>query len=308
MTRIIDEIGNHEKGPLVVFIACTHGNEQEGYEALKIVFEKIRTHHIEIKGKLIGVLGNVGAMQANQRYLDYDLNRSWLADYIQLARQQQNNPLYAEDRELLQLHDLIADLLASADGQKKYIIDLHATSSEQGNFIVVPERDGNHPITHSLHLPVVLSLEQYLKGTLMNYFHDENTLSLVFEGGLIDSLAAVELHESGIWEILEGTGLISRHDHKEVDHYRNKLRKVAASLPKKIKVVYRHWVDQMDEFAMNPGFTNFDAVEKGQSLAKDRKGIVYAPCEGLIMMPLYQPKGNDGFFIVKEITDSVQHA
>jgi succinylglutamate desuccinylase len=301
MSRIIDEIGNKERGPLVIFIACTHGNEREGYEALKIVFDKIRTEQIQIKGKVIGLIGNMQAMMANQRYLDYDLNRAWLEENIVKVSNQKGNYLFAEDAELVQLNDLVSQLLNDIGHKLKFVIDLHATSSDLGNFIVVPDRFNNHPIISTLHLPVILSLDQYLKGTFMDYFHRSDTVSLVFEGGLITSLAAVELHESGIWEMLEATGSISRHDHKEVDHYRNKLRKVAESLPKKVQVIHRHWVDNMDEFSMKPGFKNFDAINKGQWLANDRKGKVLAPQSGLIMMPLYQPKGNDGFFIVKEI-------
>jgi succinylglutamate desuccinylase len=50
-------------------------------------------------------------------------------------------------------------------------------------------------------------------------------------------------------------------------------------------------------FKMFPGFQNFSPIRKGEPLATDRHGIVYAPNGGCILMPLYQGQGNDGFFI-----------
>ena len=52
---------------------------------------------------------------------------------------------------------------------------------------------------------------------------------------------------------------------------------------------------------MEPGFRNFDPVRRAQILATDRDGEITAPESGLIMMPLYQKQGNDGFFIVRPV-------
>jgi succinylglutamate desuccinylase len=52
---------------------------------------------------------------------------------------------------------------------------------------------------------------------------------------------------------------------------------------------------------MRPGFRNFQAVKKKEILADDRKGSIKAIDNGLILMPLYQKQGNDGFFLVRTI-------
>jgi succinylglutamate desuccinylase len=52
---------------------------------------------------------------------------------------------------------------------------------------------------------------------------------------------------------------------------------------------------------MEPGFTNFQAVRRGKVLARDRTGEIKASETGLILMPLYQTLGNDGFFLVREV-------
>jgi hypothetical protein len=58
---------------------------------------------------------------------------------------------------------------------------------------------------------------------------------------------------------------------------------------------------EIDGFAMNPGFENFQPVRRGQVLARNNKGEIRAPENGLILMPLYQKLGEDGFFIGREV-------
>ena len=52
---------------------------------------------------------------------------------------------------------------------------------------------------------------------------------------------------------------------------------------------------------MKPGFDNFDPVTRGDVLASDKNGAVTASESGLLLMPLYQKLGEDGFFIGREI-------
>jgi succinylglutamate desuccinylase len=51
---------------------------------------------------------------------------------------------------------------------------------------------------------------------------------------------------------------------------------------------------------MRPGYRNFQRVAKGEIVATDRRGPVRTREAGRILMPLYQVKGNDGFFLVRE--------
>ena len=43
---------------------------------------------------------------------------------------------------------------------------------------------------------------------------------------------------------------------------------------------------------MRPGYVNFQTVATGDILADDVNGVVEAPCDGLMLMPLYQPSGS----------------
>ena len=52
---------------------------------------------------------------------------------------------------------------------------------------------------------------------------------------------------------------------------------------------------------MQAGFENFATVSKGQLLARDRFGPVTAPQSGIVLLPLYQQPGDDGFFVARAV-------
>ena len=52
---------------------------------------------------------------------------------------------------------------------------------------------------------------------------------------------------------------------------------------------------------MELGFENFRRVKKGELLAEQKSGAVLANESGLILMPLYQTLGEDGFFLGREV-------
>jgi hypothetical protein len=53
---------------------------------------------------------------------------------------------------------------------------------------------------------------------------------------------------------------------------------------------------------MDPGFSSFQAVRAGQRLAMKNAEVVLSPFSGSIFMPLYQSKGNDGFFLIRRFS------
>ncbi len=299
MERILGKLEGHQPGPLIICLAGVHGNEQLGLHAFQNVYGAITKHNIEFRGKLVGLGGNLKAIQSGRRFIDYDLNRCWIDDFVSDIVSN-NSSVGAEDEELRAIHEIIEK---ESHGQfnLKVIADLHGTSAERGNFIVVPEEIDNHPIIKNLKLPLVIDLHRYLRGTLLSYYTSRGFIAFAFEGGLIGTSEAYRIHTSGLWEILETAGCISAHDHHQEDHYANHLIEMSANLPARVKVLHRHTIHPEDGFRMYPGFFNFQEIHEGQELALDRKGTITAPCDGLIFMPLYQAEGDDGFFIVKEV-------
>ena len=299
MERILGTIKGKHPGPLVICLAGVHGNEQLGLHAFQNVYSGIIKNNIPFRGKLIGLAGNLKAILSGRRFIDYDLNRCWTDDFVRQVNNGKAVP-QAEDEELKSIYDII-HREDTGDYHLKVMVDLHGTSAEKGNFIVVPEELGSHSIIESLKLPIVIDLHKYLNGTLLSYYSDRGFIAFAFEGGLIGSTEAYRLHTSGLWEILETAGCVTEHDHHRQDHYSNHLTEMGANLPSRVRVLYRHLVNPADGFRMYPGFHNFQPVHKNQELAIDSRGVIKSPHDGLIFMPLYQPEGDDGFFIVEEI-------
>ena len=161
----------------------------------------------------------------------------------------------------------------------------------------------NDEVVKSLKLPVVINLENYIHGTLLHYAKSLGfQTSFAFEGGQIGSQKSIELHTYGLWQILTSLGImeetqgLSRHL-----HYKELVGSLQTNNPKTVRVLYRHAVKKADYFHMKSGFENFQRIEKGELLAKDRNGSIHSPLSGYIFMPLYQNTGSDGFFIVEEI-------
>jgi succinylglutamate desuccinylase len=301
MDRILGIIEGDQPGPLVICVAALHGNEQIGLHAFRNVFGAIMQHGIHVKGKIVGIAGNLKAIQSNVRFIDYDLNRVWVEDRINNICHG-TSPELAEDEELVAIKDIIQKE-SQGVWTEKVLIDLHSTSSDKGNFLVVPSDEIDHPILKAVGLPIVVNLDNYLMGTLLSYYHKLGFVSCAFEGGTIGTNAVFQLHTSGLWEILDQSGCISHHDHELEDHYINQLEEVSRSLPEKVSATYRHSVHKQDGFRMLPGFHNFQPVQEGQHLAQDKNGPIYAPKAGMVFLPLYQTEGEDGFFLVEEIKE-----
>ena len=74
---------------------------------------------------------------------------------------------------------------------------------------------------------------------------------------------------------------------------------------KKIKgtyaVKYIHKIKQDDEFLMHPNMLNFQKITRGETIGHDIRGTVQSPNSGYLLMPLYQSKGKEGFYIIDQI-------
>ena len=104
-----------------------------------------------------------------------------------------------------------------------------------------------------------------------------------------------------IYVALDATGLARGALDVEVGRSRRLLEQRRAGLPHVMEVVSRHAITDADRFAMEPGFRNLDRARGGQLLARDARGEILAPRDGLVILPLYQPSGSDGFFWGREI-------
>lgn len=298
--RVIGTYGIEQTGPLVIAVGGIHGNEPAGIRALERVFARLERDQPELKGRFVGLRGNLQALRFRERYLERDLNRLWTEAHIQLTRERQRRArtLCPEDRELLALLEVLGHW-DQTSFHPKILIDLHTTSAPGGRFSVVEDDPRSLQLASALHAPVIMGLTKALIGTTASYCVDRGWHGLAFEAGQHHDPRAIDDHVAAIWTILQALEALPPELQAHAETCSVHLQAEAQHLPDLVEVVYRHVIAAQDGFRMRPGYINFQPVEAGEHLADDRQGPILAPFNGLILMPLYQSQGADGFFIVQ---------
>jgi len=306
--RIIDSYQGKEKGPLLFVLGSIHGNEPAGTLALQQLFSMLRAEpqknpDFSFRGRLIGIRGNLRAIKKNQRFINKDLNRQWTSDNIARVISAPVNSLDSEDQELRELIHCIKTEIANYQPEEIILLDLHTTTAFGGIFTIVSDDSRSVSLGLSMHAPVIKGLLSGISGTSLHYFNTKNfgipTTALCFESGQHQEPMAVTRAVSALVSFLRAVGSVKSED---VEHRHDLLLKThAKNLPTITELVTVHSIKKGDNFTMQPGYSNFQKIQKGTLLASDRNGNILAPCDGMILMPLYQPQGDDGFFIVKEI-------
>lgn len=303
-TRTRRFIGAYEgprPGPTMVIVGGIHGNEPAGVTAVQQVLQELRSHAVPLRGRVLGIAGNLGALRENVRYLDRDLNRLWYPDHLARLREAPRERASPEDIEQLELLDIFERLDASFD-HPLIVIDLHSFSAEGPPFSVFADALRNRPIALRMQVPIIFGLEESVEGTLLGYLVDRGHIAVGFEAGQHEDPRTLENHVAAIWVALVAGGLLSRHEAPGIEQSEAQLERAADGLPRAVEIVYRHAITPEDEFRMDPGWSNFVELRRGQKLAVDRRGFVGAPTDGRILMPLYQGLGEDGFFVARDVS------
>ncbi|MFN9547590.1 MAG: aspartoacylase [Cyanobacteriota bacterium] len=121
---------NNEPGATgqVLVIAGTHGNERNGVQLLERWRQAPeRLGHSGLA--VIAVAGNPAAIAAGRRYLDRDLNRSFLPELLE-------DPGHQE-LEVQRARELLASWGPRGANPCRVAIDLHSTTAAMGNSLVV---------------------------------------------------------------------------------------------------------------------------------------------------------------------------
>jgi len=256
-----------------------------------------------LNGQFLGIAGNLGALAAGFRFLNEDLNRIWSDERI--ARQRTGSSTYSSDtsseaQEQRELIGIIDRVFQDAKGDI-FFVDLHTTSASGGPFTIFGDTLSNRRFALNFPVPMILGLEEQIEGTLLEYVGNRGATTLGFEAGPHESPASVARQEAAIWIALTATGILNKRDCPLFSASRQRLQEASSGLPRAVEVRHRHAVSGDEAFLMDPGFENFDRVEKGHTLARNSNGRILAPLSGRILLPLYQSQGSDGFFLVKKI-------
>ena len=293
-------IGNPEGETLIVF-GSVHGNEAGGVSAIRRILPQLENLQGKIRGRVYFLAGNTRAFAKSVRFIDADLNRHWTLENIT------NNlpdspvlPKISEDREQRELLQIFNEIFSEAKAEI-YALDLHSTSAEGIPFGTVGDTLRNRGFAEKFPITFLLGIEEQLDGTILEYLNNLGAVTLGFEGGQHVAESTVDNHEALIWFALVNSGNLSKTDIPEFEKYRGILEK-ATGTRRILEIRHRQAVAPDDEFEMNAGFENFQPVKRGQILAKDKRGEIKARESGMILMPLYQKLGEDGFFIGREIS------
>jgi len=297
--RIIDQWPGDPNGPTLIVVGSIHGNEPSGRLALARAARFVDGKAGDLKGRVLFLTGNVKASDAGVRFVDSDLNRHWTRENIlRNSTSSPGGPL-TEDSEQKELLELIREQLRTARNEV-FVLDLHSTSAGGAPFATVGDTMRNRRFAMSFPVTILLGIEEQLEGTLLEFLNNEGAVTLGFEAGQHDDPASVENHEALVLLALVYSGVLKKEEIPHFDDLMDRLRFAMTRHPI-IEVRHREAIRPEQGFEMLPGFANFDPVRKGELLAKDRSRDIASPETGIIMMPLYQKKGEDGFFIARPV-------
>ena len=298
-TRKIGEIFTSYDLPTAVFVGGIHGNEQTGIEAVKVVLQEIKDKQLTVQGNIIGIHGNLKAIDRNERYINNDLNRAWTNDNIQRICNQ--DYLENEDEEALALKQLLDEIIAEANASVLFM-DLHTTSSYSSPFTIIDDTIRNRDASNALPVTKVLGISEKIQGTLLSYYGDKGPISIVFEAGQHFERSSIDRHIAAIWLSLVQHGIILKEE-INYQHQYQLLKTAAKAAPKLVETTMRYALNDEDSFVMKAGYSNFKQVSEGEVLAVHNGKEIESPENCMVFMPLYQNQGQDGFFLVKSISN-----
>ena len=302
--HLIASIRGTRPGPTLIVVASLHGNEPAGAVAAHRVLAALQRKQSLLSGEVVLLAGNTRALSRRVRYIDTDLNRHWTAENIKAVKsgkpfaRVESEPK-PEDLELRELLEQFEQASLRARGELHFL-DLHTTSACGIPFATLGDTLRNRRFALNFPTTIVLGLEEQLEGTMLEYVNNLGAVTMGFEAGQHEAASSIAHHEAVIWIALVAAGNLRPEETPEFAASRA-LLEGASGGARMVEVRYRHSIAPEDEFSMKPGFENFQLVVRGQTLARDRHGPVTATETGMVLLPLYQKLGEDGFFLGREV-------
>ena len=295
--HLIGSVRGLEPGPTLILLGGIHGNEPAGVLALRRAFPLLEEKQSMIRGEVVFLAGNTRALLKGTRYVDEDLNRRWTAHNVRGI-----NAATVPGSESLEQQELLAELekgLKRARGEVHFV-DLHTTSAPGVPFATVGDTLRNRRFAMNFPATIILGLEEQIDGTLLEYLNSLGAVTMGFEAGQHVAESSVSHHEAIIWIATVAAGNLQTEDVPELSRHRTMLGR-ASSGTSIVEVRFRHPIRAEDRFRMEPGFANFQRVKQGELLARDHSGQITARESGMVLLPLYQALGDDGFFLGREV-------
>lgn len=294
--HLIAAFSGRASGPTLIVIGGLHGNEAAGVTALERLAPQVNELERSMKGRVFFLAGNTRALSRGIRFIDTDLNRRWTTD----AMSDRSPTRVSEDRDMAELLQEIDAILITAMDEV-FVLDLHSTSADGLPFATVGDTLRNREFARKFPVTILLGIEEQLEGTMLEYLNNAGAVTLGFEGGQHYSQKTIENHQAMVWLAMINAGILTSANGPKLQRCHDQLAGGGKG-SQILEVRHRHAITSEDSFEMAPGFNNFDPVHRGDTLGRDRSGPVKASESGVILMPLYQKLGEDGFFIGRVIS------
>ena len=249
------------------------------------------------------MIGNLQAYHENKRFIQQDLNRSFTKENIELVESTPESELTDELLEIKQILKVVRETIEEVKPEKVIVLDLHTTSSYGGIFTITTDDPESLRIAVELHAPVIKGMLEGIKGTTLHFFNSENfgieMIPVTFESGQHEETLSINRAIAAITNCMRTIGRVlpehveNQHDILLIEHSKN--------LPKVSQLISKHNISEGDNFSMIPNYKNFQKIRSGEIIARDNDGPIEAPEDALLLMPLYQSQGEDGFFLIKKL-------
>lgn len=303
--RRIGSYAGEGDGPIIVAVCGIHGNEPAGALAAEQVLEELRKRRPAFRGEFVAFGGNLAALAAGRRYLDRDLNRQWNPARVEELGDPPASGVPsghgAEDAEQAELWHEIRAVFARSR-RPVLLIDLHTSSAPGAPFATMGDTLRNRRFVRKLPIPVVMGLEEVIDGSLLEFVNNLGHVTVGVEGGKHDDPASCANHVAFLWLVLQAAGCLADDAVPDAPALRERLRRATEGIPRLVEIRHRHAIKESDAFRMKRGYTNFDPVRRGEELGIDARGAVRARESGVILLPLYQGLGDDGFFLGRAVS------
>ena len=237
--------------------ALLHGNEVGGIQVLNHFAKKIINEKIKIPHSFFFCLGNIEAAQRGVRFIERDLNRSFLSSTHEL------------------IEEKLADKISQYVKDCAFCIDIHQTNQDSVTPFMIflyTAQKMNFARHMDREIPIIISTnERHKDGSTLDFFcYKNNIISTTIELGK--------------------TGFHEKQTEFGVKYLSNFLNKIDLKKDVPFESVYKvtdtiYWFEERIE--LNPGYNNFSSIKKNEILGKQGKEDYKSPYEGVMLFPKY---------------------
>lgn len=271
--EIIQLIGK-ENGSTSITLVGVHGDEKCGVEALRKVLSSLEIE----RGRVLFGYGNPRAIEANQRFIDANLNRMFKTDNSLSKSEKQS---YEYER---------AQFLKSYLNQADALLDIHASRTPNSKPFIICEANAKEIVNY---LPVNLIVSGFDKvqpGGADYYMNSMDKIGICIECGYFGDSQSTQIAEEAVFAFLKTRG-----------HIQNDLK------PKKQSYILMSdlYKTKTNNFALSKPFDDFEEVSSGQVIGIDGGEEVRVEKEGVILFARNRKQISDEAFLFGEKKDSL---